>query len=134
MKDFYCDKCKGTTKDYECCDNPSCPNQPCCGKPLKYCDCNPLTKERLLEMDEGQIFGIGLISNIHIWTGLLNFEEGKSLMWVAKRGAIHDWTIYAGPAENGSVWVMDYGNKIIDRKIVNDLVPHTDSGWKMFRK
>jgi len=36
---FKCDKCKGTTKDVDYCDNPSCPNMPCCGKPKEDCEC-----------------------------------------------------------------------------------------------
>ena len=41
---FYCKKCKGVTYDVDYCDNPSCPNMPCCGKPKESCDCFNLEK------------------------------------------------------------------------------------------
>lgn len=43
MKSYYCSKCKGYTYDVDYCDNPSCPNMPCCGKPKELCDCEELT-------------------------------------------------------------------------------------------
>jgi hypothetical protein len=36
---YYCEDCKGTS-DSDQCENPDCPNQPCCGKPLEECHCN----------------------------------------------------------------------------------------------
>ena len=36
---YYCSKCKGTTYDVDYCDNPCCPNMPCCGRPRELCDC-----------------------------------------------------------------------------------------------
>ena len=36
---YYCPDCKGTTFDVDYCDNPDCPNMPCCGKPRELCDC-----------------------------------------------------------------------------------------------
>ena len=38
-KHYKCKRCKGTTLNCEVCDNPSCPNQPCCGQPKNICDC-----------------------------------------------------------------------------------------------
>lgn len=40
VPDYVCDQCKGTTKHSYCCENPSCPNMPCCGKPLEECTCS----------------------------------------------------------------------------------------------
>jgi hypothetical protein len=40
MKDYKCDKCQGTTNNSELCENPECPNMPCCGKPKELCTCN----------------------------------------------------------------------------------------------
>lgn len=36
---FYCQKCKGYTYDVDWCENPCCPNMPCCGKPRELCNC-----------------------------------------------------------------------------------------------
>lgn len=37
---YYCHDCKGTTYDVNYCDNPDCPNMPCCGRSKEECDCN----------------------------------------------------------------------------------------------
>lgn len=36
---FYCKKCKGTSPTSYLCENPECPNMPCCGKPEEECMC-----------------------------------------------------------------------------------------------
>ena len=37
----YCQECKGYTLTYPGgpCENPDCPNMPCCGKPRDECAC-----------------------------------------------------------------------------------------------
>lgn len=37
---YKCPKCKGHTWGVAWCENPSCPNMPCCGRPIELCDCN----------------------------------------------------------------------------------------------
>ena len=36
---FECNECKGNSPTSDQCENPSCPNQPCCGKPKELCSC-----------------------------------------------------------------------------------------------
>jgi hypothetical protein len=36
---WQCPECKGFSDDSECCPNPDCPNQPCCGQSLEGCSC-----------------------------------------------------------------------------------------------
>lgn len=38
-KRYHCPNCKGYTYDVDYCDNPCCPNMPCCGKPRELCSC-----------------------------------------------------------------------------------------------
>lgn len=35
---YYCNLCKGKSRSTVC-ENPSCPDQPCCGRPLAECIC-----------------------------------------------------------------------------------------------
>ena len=37
---YYCSKCEGTSTNSTMCENPNCPNQPCCGQPKEKCMCN----------------------------------------------------------------------------------------------
>ena len=39
-KKFYCQECKGYTYDVDYCDNPSCPDMPCCAKPRELYSCD----------------------------------------------------------------------------------------------
>lgn len=45
---YHCPKCGGTTFGVDYCDNPDCPNRPCCGRPAEECDC-PETNTSLFE-------------------------------------------------------------------------------------
>mgnify|MGYP000330117306 CR=1 FL=1 len=36
---YYCKECKGTSDSYTC-ENPECPNMPCCGKLIEKCCTN----------------------------------------------------------------------------------------------
>lgn len=38
---YICPKCEGRSFNSDSCENPSCPNQPCCGKPKELCKCQP---------------------------------------------------------------------------------------------
>ncbi len=40
LPNYYCPKCEGITRGVKWCENPCCPNQPCCRKPKKECTCN----------------------------------------------------------------------------------------------
>jgi len=48
---FHCNECGGTTYYVDYCDNPCCPNQPCCGKPKDQCYCylNDDKKEEIID-------------------------------------------------------------------------------------
>jgi hypothetical protein len=56
-----------------------------------------------------------------------------SFRWVAVRGGIHDWAIYAGPVANSYEWVKRFGNKIYSKKLIRSLVPCDDESFKMYR-
>lgn len=38
-KGYYCPDCKGTSPTSTTCENPCCPQMPCCGRPREICDC-----------------------------------------------------------------------------------------------
>lgn len=39
-KNYYCEKCKGTSSNSNMCHNPACPDVPCCGGSSSDCECN----------------------------------------------------------------------------------------------
>ena len=131
---YHCDLCKGVTLNCNWCENPSCPNQPCCGRPLKLCNCNHLHIAKLEGMDPHQVFARGEINNDLSETWLYAFDPNIELMWFAVRGVIADWAVYIGPAENGKKWILEYGTKLTRRKVIEKIIPMTEDAWKKYRR
>ena len=44
---FLCNDCGGVSHTSNVCENPSCPNMPCCGKPKSECTCENDTREAI---------------------------------------------------------------------------------------
>lgn len=67
--------------------------------------------------------------------------DGRTFMWVAVRGGIHDWAIYTTLYSTPFVdfWVgekqgiADHGAKLHDRKLIKELVPCDDEALEMYR-
>lgn len=53
-----------------------------------------LTLEMLKAMKPHTVFATGITDNSPDGIFMTNENIGKKLMWVAKRGEIHDWAIY----------------------------------------
>ena len=72
---FKCDKCHGTSTTSHLCENPCCPNMPCCGKSETECSCYPKTFSI-------SIARIWLFNNKKV--SHTSFEEGFSIALEAK--------------------------------------------------
>ena len=81
-----------------------------------------LTLKQLQEMEPDVLFKKGEL-----------ISPNSSLRWVAVRGGIHDWAIYAGSITNSYEWVKRFGNKIYSEKLIRNLVPCDDEAFKMYR-
>ena len=55
-KGYHCDKCEGTSTTSTVCENPDCPNQPCCSKPLAECRCGLKNISELTNISEGLLY------------------------------------------------------------------------------
>lgn len=68
-------------------------------------------------------------------------DEYRTFMWVAVRGAVHDWSIYTSHNAVPMIdfWAGDkkgiakYGNKLHDEELVKKLVPCDDEAFTMYR-
>lgn len=47
MNMYICNKCGGKSSTSNCCENPDCPNMPCCGKTKENCNCNLKNKNHV---------------------------------------------------------------------------------------
>ena len=93
-----------------------------------------LTLEKLKEMQPDLIFAQGVIEDSP--KGINIGNTGNQLKWVAIRGGIHDWAIYAdSPYESRDSFedVARYGNKVISEENIRKLVPCDTEAFKKYR-
>ncbi len=93
-----------------------------------------LTVQMLQDMPPETVFASGTIENSPDGLFMVNNNIGKSLMWAAKRGRIHDWAIYCYWANSGLDFVLSNGDKIINESNIKKLVPCDSEALKMYRK
>jgi len=86
-----------------------------------------LTLEDLKAMQPDIIFNSGTIEN--------NPEgiDTESLSWVAVRGGIYDWAIYAAPGYVNFDWISKHGDKVYDEHLIKKLVPCDEEAFGMYR-
>jgi hypothetical protein len=92
-----------------------------------------LTIQQLKEMKPESVFASGEIENSPDGLFMTSSNIGKKLLWIAKRGGIHDWAIYADWADKGINHVIGNGNKVTSKPNIKKLVPCDDEAFKMYR-
>lgn len=90
-----------------------------------------LTLQQLKEMEPDTIFATGLTTDDPDGLNLTN--SGKTLRWVACRGGIWDWAIYAQDESWPEDEVKRLGDKVHNRETVKKLVPCDDEALEMYR-
>ena len=91
-----------------------------------------LTLEYLKAMAPHQIIGSGLAMDKI--DGLYLAGTGNELRWVAVRGDIHDWAIYAHLSIYTVEWIMKHGDKVCQKENIKKLVPCTDEAFALYRR
>jgi len=94
---------------------------------------NELTLEELKAMEPGIVFAHGVIENSPDGLYMSNSNIGKKLIWVAKRGGIHDWAIYVHWEELGIAHVLAEGDKV-SKYNVRKIVKCNDEALKWYRQ
>lgn len=89
-----------------------------------------LTIQQLKDMEPG-IFATGTINDGP--TGINMSRSERTLRWVATRGGIHDWAIYAGPEDWSEDAVKRQGDKVTSEHNIKKLVPCDDEAFGMYR-
>lgn len=90
-----------------------------------------LTLQSLKDMPQHSIFATGIAEDNE--EGLFLMGTGKPLRWVAVRGGIHDWAIYAHHAYMEEEAVARIGDKVHDERNIKKLVPCDDEAFAMYR-
>ena len=90
-----------------------------------------LTIEKLRGMSPDRIFASGRAELMDYWDA----NKTMQVDWVACRGGIHDWAIYA--ILSSEKWsnerIASFGDKVRNREEIKKLVPCDEGAMKMYR-
>ena len=92
-----------------------------------------LTLEQLKAMPPHTMFATGVAVNEPKGLFMTRERQGDTIRWVAKRGEIHDWTIYCHWSCQNEQWILRQGDKVIDKTHIQRLVPCNDEAFAMYR-
>jgi hypothetical protein len=90
-----------------------------------------LTLEDLKGMAPNTVFAQG--ETVDSPEGINFMNSGIGLRWVAVRGGIWDWAMYAGKKEDSYEQIRAFGDKVHDENTIRRLVPCDDKAFKMYR-
>jgi len=91
-----------------------------------------LTLKMLKDMPPHTIFATGIAKDSV--EELNMFGGGRNLRWVAKRGGIYDWAIYAHHSDYSISEVASIGDKVFEENHIKNLVPCDDEAYAMYRR
>lgn len=90
-----------------------------------------LTYDEFIKIPNGSDFSKGEI--IDSPYGLNMTNSGKMLKWIAVKGHINDWCIYAHFANNDFYYVRSSGDKVLSEDNIRMLVPCDDEVFENYR-
>lgn len=92
-----------------------------------------LTLEQLKSLPPNTVFAKGITINDPKGVYMTSYREGDEMIWVAKRGGIHDWCIYIYWEEAGEEYCLSNGDKVMSKDNIKKLVPCNDEAFNMYR-
>jgi hypothetical protein len=94
-----------------------------------------LTRLKLSNIPQGEIFASGEIENSPDGLYMVNSNIGRKLLWIAKKGyGYNDWAIYCHWLENGIEYIKEYGDKVISKENIQKLVPCEEDVYQLYRR
>lgn len=90
-----------------------------------------LTLEQLKILPPNTIFATGTLSDSE--DGLFMTGSGKELRWVAVRGGIDDWAVYAYFAEYSEEYIKNHGDKVHDERNIRRCVECDGEAFSRYR-
>ena len=89
-----------------------------------------LTKKMLEMLEPSTIFATGYAFTPE---GVQDVIKGTFMKWVAVRGGIWDWAVYAGETYHDEQNIADYGTKLYGSE-VKELILADEEAWNLYRR
>lgn len=89
-----------------------------------------ITLKKFLAFEHRQVFAHGM--SVDSPEGLHMTGSGKTLYWVAVKGAIDDWALYCGLEDNIEQLRM-YGDKVHDDRNITRVISVSPAVLKLYR-
>ena len=65
--------------------------------------------------------------------GLHMARTGGELVWVAVQGEIGDWCVYTHFSSHDIEFIKSQGDKVVDRRNIDNILDITDEVWARYR-
>ena len=82
-------------------------------------------------IDSGKVFAKGEI--IDSPEGLHMARTGRMLKWVAVKGYVNDWSVYAHFADNDWDFIKNSGDKVTGKENIQKVVPCEQDVFECYR-
>lgn len=92
-----------------------------------------LTLEQLNTLPPQTVFAKGITTNDPEGIYMTDYRKGDTLLWMAIRGAIHDWCIYIYWEELGEEFCLCNGDKVSSKDNIKKLVPCDEKAFSKYR-
>lgn len=101
-----------------------------------------ITTKLLSQVSAHSILAVGIARNLPDMETVPGYEKDRLILWVAKKGGVEDWVIYArwqDEHNNKAPFVaiqetISKGTKIRDKQTIEQLTPCSPAVLKLYRK
>ena len=93
-----------------------------------------LTLEEFNKIPDGKIFATGILPNSPEGLYMTDSQQGKHLLWLAKKGYGHDWSIYCHWEDKGLHFVETQGDKVTMKEDILKCVLCSEEVLNLYRK
>lgn len=92
-----------------------------------------MSLEEFNKIPDGKIFATGILPNSPEGLNMINSHQGEKLLWLAKKGYGHDWSVYCHWEHKGLKFVEEEGDKVIGHSNIQKCVACTEDVLKLYR-
>ncbi len=92
-----------------------------------------LTLENFNKINNGSVFANGVLKNSPDELYMTNFNLGKKVKWLAKKGYGNDWAVYCHWDEYSLEYVEKNGDKVTSKENILKCIQCDEEVLKLYR-